>query len=236
MCVLTFVPHLKTGFTVTNNRDENALRPKAILPKKYLVANKPVYYPMDPKAGGTWIATNLKYTLCLLNGAYEKHITEGKYPKSRGEVILEFFKHQNLDVFKIKNYFVGFENFTLVIIETNSQKISEIVWDGTIANIKPLDWNKPYIWSSCTLYSNEIIKKRKQLFEKFLHENSSPNQQQLFDFHKYTEVGHEANNLVMKRDDGTVTQSICQIDNFGTGSRFIYSDLLANKEKSLLII
>jgi uncharacterized protein with NRDE domain len=74
MCVLTFVPNTDFGYILTNNRDENSVRPKAIPPRKYKIGNSAIYFPKDAHAGGTWIAQNQSYTLCLLNGAFEKHI------------------------------------------------------------------------------------------------------------------------------------------------------------------
>lgn len=236
MCVLTFVPKSKNGFIITNNRDENLLRPRAISPKKYKIGNSQAYFPKDPKAGGTWIATNLKYTLCLLNGAFEKHIPAEQYTKSRGTIILDFLIHQNIDNFKKEGYFIGIENFTLIIIDGSQQKISQLVWDGSKVFFENLVWTRPYIWSSCTLYTAEIIMKRSILFEKFLKEKANPSESQLFEFHKHTEVGDMANNLVMERGDGTITQSICQITSDKTGTRFTYSDLIAQNEKSLIII
>jgi uncharacterized protein with NRDE domain len=236
MCVLTFVSDGFNGFTITNNRDENKARPKAILPKKYTIGGDAVYYPKDPKAGGTWIATNVKYTLCLLNGAFEKHEPTGKYIKSRGQVILDFFHKPDIDLLKNGAGFKGIENFTLIIIESNTKKITQIVWDGLNAKVVDLDWKNCYIWSSCTLYTDEIIQKRKTIFEDFISKNSNPKAEKLLDFHKNTEVDSLSNSLVMKRPDGTLTQSICQIINKSSSCKINYYDLQNNKQKSLIII
>ena len=236
MCVLTFIPDGLNGFTITNNRDENLTRPKAIFPKKYGIEGKSVYYPKDPKAKGTWIATNVNFTLCLLNGAFEKHIPTGNYTKSRGQVILDFLDNPDIELLKSDGYFNGVENFTLIIIEPNAQKLIEIVWDGSNTFYKELDWRMPQIWSSCTLYSDEIISKRKELFGAFTRGNANPKADQLLDFHKNTEVDNISNNLVMKRSDGTLTQSICQIIIKDSGCKIKYFDLQTGKQKSLVII
>jgi Transport and Golgi organisation 2 len=236
MCVLTYVPTGGSGFILTNNRDENLLRPLAVSPQKYKIGNKAVYFPKDPKAGGTWIATSAEYTLCLLNGAFEKHIPEASYAKSRGQVILDFFKNTNIDFFNAKDQFSGYENFTLIVVEQKAKNILQIVWDGIKTHVEILDFNKPYIWSSSTLYSKNIVEQREWLFRDFISEIAPSDPAQLFAFHRDTKVDTDANHLVMKRPDGTLTQSICQIVHQESITRFYYFDLLRSNEKSLIII
>jgi hypothetical protein len=235
MCVLTFVPSNEFGYILTNNRDENIGRPRAISPKKYKLASNTVYFPKDAKAGGTWIANNQNYSLCLLNGAHEKHVPKASYAKSRGFVILEFFDNPNLNYFN-KSNFLGIENFTLIVIVNFEKKILQIVWDGAALEVTNLEWNQPQIWSSSTLYNNEIRTKRKALFSAFLEKNSQPNYNEMIDFHRFADVGDKENNLIMERADGTITQSITQIHNTENGIRFSYFDLLAEQQKSLIII
>jgi hypothetical protein len=235
MCVLTFVPINDFGYILTNNRDENSVRPKAISPRKYKIGSSNIYFPKDAQAGGTWIAHNHKFTLCLLNGAFEKHISTKNYTKSRGFVILEFFTTQKSDYFS-KESFLGVENFTLIFIENALKKICQIVWDGNELHIKHLDWFLPQIWSSSTLYGAEVRQKRAELFNAFVAKNQKPSYEQMINFHRFADLGDIENNLTMQRADGTITQSISQIYNSDSGIRFSYFDLLDEKEKSLIII
>lgn len=234
MCVLTFFP-LKEGFIITNNRDENQNRPKAIPPKKYKVGEEVVYFPKDAKAGGTWIAVNNKFTLCLLNGALEKHVSKPPYLKSRGKVIIDFL-HQNASASFTNESFMGIENFTLVVIENQNQTINEYIWDGKALISNKLDWRLPKIWSSSTLYKKEVREKRASLFSDFLLNISDSIAPDLLNFHQFADVGNIENNLVMQRADGTITQSISQIIQINNSTKFIYKDLLEKKYKSLLII
>lgn len=236
MCVLTFVPTGGAGFILTNNRDENLLRPLAISPQKYNIGNTQVYFPKDPKAGGTWIATSAEYTLCLLNGAFEKHTPKASYPKSRGQIILDFFKNPRIDFIITEDQFLNYENFTLIVIEQKARNIIQIVWDGIKTHVEILDFNKPYIWSSSTLYAKNIVEQRERIFQQFITEQAPTDPTQLFAFHRDTKVENEANHLVMNRPDGTLTQSICQIVHQVSITRFYYFDLLNGKEKSLIII
>lgn len=234
MCVLTFVPDKFDGFILTNNRDENKDRTKAIPPKKYKTGDTTLYFPKDTKAGGTWIATNHKVTLCLLNGATEKHVPKGSYSKSRGQIILDYFNFQNTGYFT-KEQFIGIENFTLIYVENATKQICQFIWDGVNLDIQHLEWNKPRIWSSSTLYSKKNREKRAELFFEFLKENPTPKYSQLLDFHHFADAGDPENNLVMEREDGTHTQCISQIFNIGTNIRFSYFDLVDGYQKSLII-
>lgn len=234
MCVLTFVPNKLGGYLLTNNRDENRNRTKAIPPKKYKIGDTTLYFPKDSKAGGTWIATNHKVTLCLLNGAREKHVSTGSYSKSRGQIILDYFNFQNAGYFT-KEQFIGIENFTLVYIENAAKRICQFVWDGTSLDIQHLEWDQARIWSSSTLYSKVIREKREKLFFDFLQKNPSPEYSQLIDFHHFADTGNPENNLVMEREDGTHTQCISQIFHKGSSIRFSYFDLVDRHQKSLII-
>ena len=209
MCVLTFFP-LSEGFVITNNRDENQSRPKAIPPKKYKIGEEVVYFPKDSKAGGTWIAVSHKFTLCLLNGALEKHVSKPPYLKSRGRVILDFL-HQNSSASFTNESFLGIENFTLVLTENQKQTINAYIRDRKQLIANNLNWEVPRIWSSSTLYKKEVREKRLALFHKFLLSVSESVAPYLLDFHQFADVGSVENNLVMQRADGTVTQSISQI-------------------------
>ncbi len=57
MCTVSFVK-TADSIIITSNRDEKIIRPSAIPPKSYRVNNQNLIYPKDPKAGGTWFATN----------------------------------------------------------------------------------------------------------------------------------------------------------------------------------
>ena len=235
MCVLTYLPQPHQGFIITNNRDENIGRPSAKYPSRYKINGEDVFFPLDGTSKGTWIATNQNFTLCLLNGAFENHISRKPYQYSRGNIIVDFYNSDEKNRFLNSKAFIGFENFTLIVIENKSRKIIQIVWDGEVVSSKILDDKKPFIWSSSTLYSPEIILNRRLIFSDFLKEFPESSADNLVDFHKFGDLGDEANNLIMKRPDGTQTQSISQIIS-GEAIKFRYLDLLENTDNSILIL
>ena len=74
MCTVTYLPLENEGFILTSNRDESHIR-KTIPPKKYVENGVELAYPKEQLAGGTWIGASTKNRLvCLLNGAFKKHV------------------------------------------------------------------------------------------------------------------------------------------------------------------
>ena len=100
MCTVTYIPSNKDSYILTSNRDESPQRASAEIPKKYKIFDQDIFFPRDPQAGGTWIASSEEnYTLCLLNGAFKKHKWNPPYRMSRGLVLLDFFKYNNTNKF-----------------------------------------------------------------------------------------------------------------------------------------
>lgn len=231
MCVLTYIPTSKNSYFLTNNRDEATVRTKAMPPKRYWLNNTQVFFPKDPQSGGTWIATSDNFTICLLNGASEKHTPQPPYRQSRGRIIIDFFQYKNTLEF-VGNYdFSGIENFTLIIIEnSNSLNISELRWNGVILSEKNIDATQAHIWSSSTLYSPEVVQNREQWFDDFLRKNPSLTQEEILDFHKNGGNGDPENDLNMNRNDELKTQCIMQIVQQNHHRSFSFHDLLSNQE------
>ena len=208
MCTVSFVS--SNGKTIiTSNRDEKVLRPSAIEPKNYQINTKNVFFPKDPKAGGTWFAVDENSNvLVLLNGAEEKHILKEKYNRSRGLIVLELIGEtsplemwQTIDLENV-------EPFTLVLFE--DQKLYQLRWNEIEKTTVALDVNKNHIWSSSTLYSAAIREKRANWFNTFLDTKPEVNEAELFNFHRYTEEENTEHGLVINRNDALKTLSITQ--------------------------
>lgn len=231
MCVLTFLPTINSGYTLTNNRDESLARAKAIPPRKYIINGKQIFFPKDAKAGGTWMATSDDFTVCLLNGAFEKHIYKPPYRKSRGQVILDFFKFDTVNDF-IGNYaFDNIENFTLVIIyHKEFLKICEFRWDGTQLHYSSKNPQESHIWSSATLYSQQIRTEREHWFADFLERNPNFTHKQVVDFHLHGGTGDIYNDMRMNREGKLITQCIFQVVKQQHYWSFSFYDLLSEQE------
>ncbi|MEA5404708.1 NRDE family protein [Arcicella sp. DC2W] len=230
MCVLTYLPK-QNGFFLTNNRDETLARPKAIPPKKYTINGKQVYFPKDAQAGGTWLATSDDFTLCLLNGAFEKHQSNPPYRQSRGQIILDFFQYDSVEAFLEAYNFEGIENFTLIIIRNVNDEvnISEIRWDGEVLYLTDKDSLLPHIWSSATLYSDEIRHQREQWFTTFQKQFPACSAEDVLDFHLNGGTGDNHNDMRVNRNNELVTQCVFQVVKQNHYLSFSFHDLLSEQ-------
>ena len=82
---------------LTSNRDENAARSPQHLDREEIgpkgASGARLVFPRDTAAGGTWIAaSDSNRVVCLLNGAFEKHHHRPPYRRSRGLMVLDFFR------------------------------------------------------------------------------------------------------------------------------------------------
>tara|TARA_R110001592_G_scaffold59819_3_gene181713 strand:+ start:3551 stop:4234 length:684 start_codon:yes stop_codon:yes gene_type:complete len=227
MCTVTFLPKGKTSYILTSNRDETPKR-AALAPESYTVHGKEIFFPKDPLAGGTWIATDKKqFTLCLLNGAFEKHHHKPPYKLSRGIMVLDFFMYNNIRNFVEQYDFSGIEPFTLILIESNNNlSATELVWDEVRLHVRSLDVTQPQIWSSSTLYPEAVRAERKHWFKLWLEAHDKFQQNEIIDFHKTGGKGDEWNDFVMNREGKVQTVSVTSIEK-GEDFSLVYEDLLA---------
>lgn len=227
MCTVSFVN--SNGKTIiTSNRDEKVLREIAIEPKNYLINNKNIIFPKDPKAGGTWFATNEDGAiLVLLNGAAEKHLLKTNYKKSRGLIVLDLISSKSpikewdtIDLSEI-------EPFTIVLFQ--KQKLYQLQWNEITKETIELDVSKNYIWSSSTLYSKEIRVQRANWFFTFVDTKPEISSDELLNFHRYTHEENPENGLVINRNNDLKTVSITQMVIENNKNEIYYNDLISDK-------
>ena len=230
MCTVSFV-NANGKIIITSNRDEKIIRPNAIEPKTYQLNNKNVIFPKDNKAGGTWYAIDEhSNVLVLLNGAEEKHILKDNYRKSRGLIVLDLIGSESpLEAWKTIDL-NNIEPFTLVLFE--NQNLYQLRWNESEKSILELDTNQSHIWSSSTLYSKEIRAKRAKWFFTFLDTQPEVNQEELFNFHRYTEEDNSEHGLVINRNDVLKTLSITQTIIEQNKVSIHYNDLIADRDFS----
>ena len=237
MCVLTYLPLADEGFILTHSRDEHVARPRALTPHQYKHGGVSVVYPKDPQAGGTWIATSAAYSLCLLNGAFENHLSQPPYRQSRGLVVLEFFDYQGVEDFVSRYAFEGIEPFTLVVVDTAQRQLTELRWDAQQLRGSLLDASVPHIWSSATLYPLAVRQAREAWFAEWLSEYPAYDAAAVMQFHLYGGTGDTQNDMLMNRFGQLLTQSITQIEHHADGQySLMYQDLLAEQEKRYCVI
>lgn len=228
MCTVTYLPLGNNKFILTSNRDETPLR-KTIPPKKYIENHVELTYPKDELAGGTWIGTSNKNRLvCLLNGGFIKHTRNFYYKMSRGVIVKKILSDDNAVAFINTFDFNEIEPFTLVLVDwKNELETYELVWDGIEKYFKKLP-QEPKIWSSSTLYSDEMKLLRKKWFTGWLKENKEFHQQEIVGFHKNETLGTIETSLKMKRTF-VETVSITSIEKTATEIKIDYLDFLNNE-------
>jgi hypothetical protein len=176
MCTVSFVPLTKNEFILTSNRDEALARGLASVPKIFEKEKYCLVCPVDPLASGTWIAASDHVdVICLLNGAFKKHNHLPPYRKSRGLVVMDYFDVADPEIFAAEYDLTGIEPFTMVMLKGGSAlQLFELRWDGTEKFFKPLDPAQVHLWSSATLYRDELAEAKKNLFLEMLKEKGSP--------------------------------------------------------------
>ena len=209
MCTVTLIPTQENDFILTSNRDE-AINRKTLQPEFYQVNNTRMLFPKDAVAGGTWIGISDKNTMiCLLNGAFEIHERLLSYRQSRGVVVKDLLGSDDLRKAILNYDLTGIEPFTIIAANWKSDlELFELVWDGKEKHFKTLE-KKTYIWSSSTLYTQEMKKTRKKWFREFKEQNTMTSEA-LLDFHKNAGVGNK--NIDLQIDRGSLkTRSITQV-------------------------
>jgi hypothetical protein len=206
MCTVTFLPLADEGFVLTSNRDVGFKREKALNPATYIEGTVSLHYPKDGKAGGTWIGTSRNSRLiCLLNGGFSNHQRKASYPKSRGLIVKELLIAENFEEKCLQIDLESIEPFTLVVVDWEEKRqLLEFVWDGKQRHLQELPW-QPSIWSSSTLYTDDMKAMRQEWFrEWFIGKSMTP--ENVLDFHKHGGLGFPEVDVFMRREKvGTVS-------------------------------
>ncbi|MEP0264957.1 NRDE family protein [Dokdonia sp.] len=228
MCTVTFIPTGDSNFIITSNRDEAVSR-VTLRPDFYDVDGVKMLFPKDAVAGGSWIGISEKNTLiCLLNGGFENHIRVENYKMSRGIVVKELLKAEDLsNAIETFNY-KGIEPFTIIAVNWSLQlRVTELVWDGQEVYVTVLP-NEPKIWSSSMLYTTTMKNKRKEWFKAFSNENTLKGDD-MYRFHTTAGEGDKSTDVCMDRGF-LKTVSITQVEKTDKNCTMTYFDLQKDEE------
>jgi uncharacterized protein with NRDE domain len=228
MCTVTYLPLGNNNFILTSNRDETPLR-KTIPLETYKENGVELTYPKDALAGGTWIGASTKNRLvCLLNGGFKNHTRNRYYKISRGVIVKKILSTDN-GVAYINNFdFTDIEPFTLILIDYHLQlEAYELVWDGIKKHFKKLA-EEPKIWSSSSLYTEEMKVLRKEWFSDWLAKNDVFQQEKIVDFHQNENLGNTEISLKMKRAF-VETVSITSVKKIASNVEMTYLDVRTTK-------
>ena len=224
MCTVTFIPNQNNGFILTSNRDEAPGR-ETFPPQIYVEEGVKLLYPKDAVAGGTWIGvSDKKRMVCLMNGGFVAHQRKPFYRKSRGLVVKDLLKSDNLKSEIEKYDFNDIEPFTAVLIDWEIEThLFRLTWDDENYHLskEPL---APQIWSSSPLYPIHLKEKREHWFSEFVINTAKPSEEDMLQFHKTAGDGDLKSSLIMDR--GFIkTKSITQIMKNAENVEMRYEDL-----------
>ena len=206
MCTVTFIPSNRK-IILTSNRDEKHWRAAANFPDAYPFRTGKIIFPKDGDAGGTWFAIHENgNAVVFLNGAFTRHIPQPPYRKSRGLILLDLVDNDSPWQAFRKIDLENIEPFTAIIWDEG--KLIDCRWDGKKKHEIQLAANMPRIWSSATLYDQEVVVKRRNWFNSWLQKHPYPSQQEILDFHQFTGDGDQHNDLMMNRDGKVFTVSV----------------------------
>ena len=228
MCTVTFLPLSNTDFILTSNRDEQRLR-ETLPPKIYEEDGVKMLFPKDKVAGGTWIGLSSKKRLvCVLNGGFQKHKRKDNYTKSRGLIAKELLKENSLQPYLENLDLLGVEPFTMIVVDWNNHELNlvEVVWDEHEKHITKHK-NEPKIWSSSTLYTDEIKELRNNWFQQWLRKNKFTSEA-ILQFH-HAETGDREQAVLMKRSY-VETVSITSVKKMDNTVEMIYEDVVHPKK------
>ena len=202
MCTVTYLPLGNSDFILTSSRDVPFSRKKALHPKKYIEDGIELNYPKDGNAGGTWIGTSSKNRLiCLLNGGFVYHTSRASYKKSRGIIVKDLLKVEDIRKGLNEIDLKGVEQFTLTIVDWNvTLQLIEFVWDGKQKHSKEMT-QEPCIWSSSTLYDDSVKQLRKDWFLDWQQQYDFSNEN-ILKFHNTAGVGDSNIDVMMDRKVG----------------------------------
>ncbi|MBE0422987.1 MAG: NRDE family protein [Lutibacter sp.] len=233
MCTVTFLPLGNTDFILTSNRDEQPKR-ETFPPNIYEEDGVEMLFPKDKVAGGTWIGVSSKKRLvCVLNGGFIKHKRKENYSKSRGLIAKELLKENGLQPYLENLNLLGVEPFTMVIVDWNNNELNlvEVVWDEHEKHITTHK-NEPKIWSSSTLYTDEIKELRKSWFRQWLRENEFTSEV-ILQFH-HMETSDKEQSILMKRNY-VETVSITSVKKTENTLEMVYEDVVHSTKTTVNI-
>lgn len=208
MCTVSFVP-VKDGCVFTFNRDEQPQRQTPEYIVHQMLNGKNIYYAKDVKAGGSWFAVDSKGNIAMLfNGAFAKHTKRTLYKKSRGLFLLELIATAEMLLCFKQLDLSGIEPFSILLFENKT--LYRLTWDGFTKHITPLEMDRPHIFSSATLYEENMQQQRKIWLNNFLGEQENVNEETMYNFHSTYNTADKQNGLLIYREGSCSTLSISQ--------------------------
>lgn len=199
MCIVSLVKS-DSSFVLSFNRDEDPDR-QFSNPDKLLGTE--IFCPIDQISGGTWIGVNSKKIYCIQNGGKIKHVRDLPYDKSRGLILLEVLKTNNLEIIHNEITISKIEPFTITVFDLQSHKLEVISYNGMVLETE-VNSDNCFIQCSSTLYSEE----NKVLIANSFQSLIPKTPETILDFHLNYRIGGPLNSFLNRPATTSITQFI----------------------------
>ncbi len=217
MCTVSIIP-LPAGYRVVHSRDEQRSRTPGTPPRKHLVESADglgveAHWPVDPDAGGTWIAcSGLGITHGILNvniGAqYKATKSRGTLIPDRihldtGQAVMDSLASTDLCVYTTFRY-----------LAVADEGVWDARWDGehlAVEHHRPIS---PICFASSGL-GDDLVQCRLPLFDEIVKKNPTAESQDRFHSHQWPDRPEYS--VMMSRADAR-TVSIVTVEFHGARS------------------
>lgn len=167
MCIVSFYKE-EDQILLTHSRDESIYRTTSTNIEKREWYGKTYYSPVDHEKNGSWIFYSEQYLACILNGGKIKpKELKPSYRRSRGLVLLDILKYNEVEEFIENEDLTGIAPFTILIHDRKNNKTFLLFWDEIQLDINDLSDETFIFRCSSTLYSFEKMKELENIFPKF---------------------------------------------------------------------
>jgi hypothetical protein len=170
-------------------------------------------WPVDPEAGGTWIAVNdAGLAMTLLNGSWCEQTDLRQSTASRGTIIPQLIACRSIGSVVAAGASLvaaAFEPFTLVAV--HHAQVAVIANVGTTVSHRTDSLSQPLFFTSSSLGSDLVLAPRRALFDAMLGASASPVVAQDA-FHRHQWEGRSEISICMSRPDAaTVSHTIIDV-------------------------
>lgn len=229
MCTISTIP-LKDEFVITFNRDEREFRQSNDFISIENTGGKKIIYAKDPLAGGSWFAVDSQGNAAVLfNGGFKAHRKLPQYRISRGKLLLLCISAKNPLHFLQEIELSGIEPFSVLLY--TKRKLRRITWTGNGKYFTELQHDKMHIFSSCTIYHEEIQKMRREWLQNYF-QTSPIHPDTIINFHTSHNADDPENGLVIDRRDGCKTISISQMVLGHEGVKILHINTITGKKST----
>lgn len=199
MCIVSLVKS-DSSFILTFNRDEDPERPFS---NPIYVLDTDIFCPIDQISGGTWIGANSSKIYCIQNGAKVKHKRDLPYQKSRGLILLELLKTNNIEIIQKEISLYKIEPFTITVFDLHTFKLEVITYNSSSLDFEE-NSNNDFIQCSSTLYSED----NKALIANEFQLLMPKSDESILNFHQNFRIGGNLNHFLTRPATTSITQFI----------------------------